>query len=113
MRPRGEHVLANLNFTFGVLDEARETWLRTVKEGCDSAGFRCLVSAHPAERSESTSVEFANVPFRHTILGAGVLVSRFSTVPFEAIAHGRAFVYHNPHGGKSSRHSPNQTVLSR
>jgi glycosyltransferase involved in cell wall biosynthesis len=28
----------------------------------------------------------------------GVLVSRFSTVPFEAIARGIPFVYHNPHG---------------
>jgi hypothetical protein len=29
---------------------------------------------------------------------ASVLVSRFSTVPFEAMARGVPFVYHNPHG---------------
>ena len=36
----------------------------------------------------------------HLLTTAGVLVSRFSTVPFEAMARGVPFVYHNPHGEK-------------
>jgi hypothetical protein len=40
----------------------------------------------------------AGKPMRHELTRAGVLISRFSTVPFEAMARGVPFVYHNPHG---------------
>ena len=97
MKPRGNFALVNLNFTFGVLNGARDSWLTSVKEACELAEIRCVVSAHPAERSRTENVEFSTTPFRHAILGANVLISRFSTVPFEAIARGRPFIYHNPH----------------
>ena len=43
-------------------------------------------------------MRIASKPFRYEITRAGVLVSRFSTVPFEAMARGVPFIYHNPHG---------------
>ena len=57
-----------------------------------------LVSAHPAQRGRLIGLPSAAKPFRHEITKAAVLVSRFSTVPFEAMARGVPFVYHNPHG---------------
>lgn len=95
--PAARLVVINLNFTWNVLEDARDEFLRTAIEGCESAGLEYVVSAHPDERSRP-DVKFAAEPMS-TLLGhASVLVSRFSTVPFEAMARGVPFVYHNPHG---------------
>lgn len=91
-------VLVNLNFTFHVLTERRDGWVDSVRSAVRNAGLPARVSAHPADRTRGVGLPFANKPFRHEITEAGVLVSRFSTVPFEAMARGVPFVYHNPHG---------------
>jgi hypothetical protein len=56
-----------------------------------------VVSRHPAERGDVRGMAVATQPFRFEITRAGTLISRFSTVPFEAMARGVPFVYHNPH----------------
>lgn len=94
----GDHALVNVNFTFQVLTDQREPWLESVAEGTRRAGMVGLVSAHPAQRGSLIGLPLAAKAFRHEITKAGVLVSRFSTVPFEAMARGVPFVYHNPHG---------------
>jgi hypothetical protein len=38
------------------------------------------------------------IPISLMLTRATALVSRFSTVPFEAMARGVPFIYHNPHG---------------
>ncbi|MEM1334487.1 MAG: glycosyltransferase family A protein [Actinomycetota bacterium] len=93
-----ERVLVNLNFTYHVLTEHRERWMETVCQAVDRVGVEAVVSTHPAERSRNVGLPIATGPFRHEITKSGVLVSRFSTVPFEAMAWGVPFVYHNPHG---------------
>ncbi len=95
---RGPHALVNLNFTFHVLTEQRDRWLTSVEEGLRAAGVAGLVSRHPAERGNVFGLPVATKPFRYEITRAGLLVTRFSTVAFEAIARGVPFVYHNPHG---------------
>lgn len=94
----GEHALINVNFTFQVLNDKRERWLTSVRDGLRRARIAGLVSTHPAERRRVSGLPLAEKPFRHEITKAGILVSRFSTVPFEAMARGVPFVYHNPHG---------------
>ncbi|MGB7964197.1 MAG: glycosyltransferase [Propionicimonas sp.] len=96
----GDHVLANLNFTFGVLTDQRDGWLRSIADAARTLGVDVVVSRHPAEKGDTMGMEVAARPFRHEITKAGVLVSRFSTVPFEAMARGVPFVYHNPHREK-------------
>jgi hypothetical protein len=94
----GSDVLINLNFTYNVLAESRDAWLQSIEAALRATGLRGLVSCHPAERTRTFSLPVAAKPFRYEITRAGVLVSRFSTVPFEAMARGVPFVYHNPHG---------------
>jgi hypothetical protein len=94
----GQHALVNLNFTYSVLTEARRKWLESVEEALRVGAVPGVVSRHPAERSVSPRLPTASKPFRYEIGRAGLLVSRFSTVPFEAMARGVPFVYHNPHG---------------
>lgn len=93
----GDHALVNLNFTYNVQSAARSSWLRSVEAAVAALGVEALVSCHPAESTANVHLPTASKPFRYEIARAGVLVSRFSTVPFEAMARGVPFVYHNPH----------------
>ena len=95
---RTDRVLINLNFTYHVLTEHRERWMETVCHAVDRVGAEGLVSTHPADRSRNVGLPIAGRPFRYEITRAGALISRFSTVPFEAMARGIPFIYHNPHG---------------
>ena len=96
-RARSGTVLVNLNFTFGVLVDEREFWIDSVSDAVRRVGARAVISAHPGERARPAGFDVSMKPFRHDIRDAGVLVSRFSTVPFEALALAVPFVYHNPH----------------
>jgi hypothetical protein len=96
-------VVVNLNFTYGVLEDARDMWLESVVEACEQIDVPYVISLHPAERdSYEGSLPIANAPMRYLLTRASALVSRFSTVPFEAMARGVPFVYHNPHGERVS-----------
>lgn len=89
-------VVVNCNFTFGVLQSERRTWLDAVLDACAGVA-RPLICQHPAEQRLPASYPVTTTPMcellHHT---ADVLVSRFSTVPFEAMALGVPFVYHRP-----------------
>jgi hypothetical protein len=100
-RPPPAKAVINLNFTYGVLEEERDLWLSTAVEGCRSAGVPFVLSVHPAEKSDlGGEYPVADQPVRHLLTQSSVLISRFSTVPFEAMARGVPFVYHNPHKEK-------------
>jgi glycosyltransferase involved in cell wall biosynthesis len=92
--------VVNLNFTYGVLEDAREMWVDTVMAAGKQLGMRMVFSLHPAEKNRPRGAEISNLPIRHLLTQASVLISRFSTVPFEAMARGVPFVYHNPHHEK-------------
>ncbi len=96
-RPVDELAVVNLNFTWGVLEEAREMWVDTVLAAIKELDYPTVFSLHPAEKSRPTGAVISDLPMRHLLMRATVLISRFSTVPFEAMARGVPFVYHNPH----------------
>ena len=85
--------ILNSNFTYGVLSGAREDWLEAAVSACEDSGIDHTISMHPSERPDITET-----PMRHLLTTASVLISRFSTVPLEAMARGVPFVYFNPHG---------------
>ncbi len=94
---RTNQVLVNLNFTYGVLERQRKRWIGSVERAVSPLGVPAVVSQHPADHSRRTRLVRAHAPIRHELTRSGVLISRFSTVPFEAMARGVPFVYHNPH----------------
>jgi hypothetical protein len=96
--PRNERALVNVNFTYDVLVDERERWLGMVGRALDEIGLPGLVSRHPADRGDVGAMVVSRKPFRFDASEGGVLISRFSTVPFEAMARGMEFVYFNPHG---------------
>ncbi|MGH8913532.1 MAG: hypothetical protein ACRDZM_03355 [Acidimicrobiia bacterium] len=87
----------NLNFVYGVRTADRKLWLDTAIEGCQMAGVPYLISLHPAEKARIDSPFATTISASRLLTRATVLISRFSTMPFEAMARGVPFVYHNPH----------------
>jgi hypothetical protein len=96
--PREPLAVINLNFVYGVRTADRDLWLETAIAGCEEAGIPYVVSVHPAERSRLRTNRVTRISAARLLPHATVLISRFSTLPFEAMARGVPFVYHNPHG---------------
>ncbi len=96
--PGRKLAIINLNFTYGVLTEDRDLFFETAIEGCAAAGMPYVVAVHPAATTQRTDPPFTTIPISRLLENASLLISRFSTVPFESMARGVPFVYHNPHG---------------
>ena len=90
-------VVANVNFTYGVLTEHRDLWVETVLGACRKAGVPLDLSIHPSATASYGEVA-ADTPLRHLLVEDSILVSRFSTVLYEGMARGCSAVYYNPHG---------------
>ena len=97
-RPHKPLALINLNFTYGMLTDARDLWLSTAIEGCERAEIPYVISLHPAEKARKPHPRSTAVSASRLLRHATVLISRFSTLPYEAMARGVPFIYHNPHG---------------
>lgn len=98
--PAGEptdSVLVNSNFTYGVRTDARRSWLDGVVGACEAEQRPWVLSRHVAERGR-VPYPVSDRPVDELLAGAGHLVSRFSTVAFDALASGVELAYHNPHG---------------
>jgi len=98
LAPRQPMAVINLNFVYGVRTADRDLWLDTAIAGCEQAGIPYVVSVHPAERTRLKTNRTTRVAAARLLPQATTLISRFSTLPFEAMARGVPFVYHNPHG---------------
>ena len=94
----GQRAVVNYNFTFGVLTEHQDAWIDSVTDAMARAGQEFVVSLHPNQRLNKPLPNTTERPMRFELLRSSLLVSRFSTVPFEAMARGVPFIYHNPHG---------------
>lgn len=99
---RNGEVIINSNFTYGVLTEARDSFLESAIAAIEAAGFTPVISQHPADHElpESLASYRTERSMSSILPVAEAVVTRFSTVPFEAIAYGTPFVYFNPHHEK-------------
>jgi hypothetical protein len=101
---RNGEVVINSNFTYGVLTEVRDDFLGQAIEAIVAVGLDPVISQHPADRPlPGEFVQYRTERSMSSILPAcEAVITRFSTVPFEAIAYGTPFIYFNPHGEKVS-----------
>jgi len=95
-------IMINCNFTYGVYENVRAEWMRESVEACRAAGRPFFVSQHPRDRGELPP----EYPVRRSDPSAlltqlkecSVVITRFSTVIYEALLLGRKVIYFNPHG---------------
>lgn len=90
--------IINSNFSYGQLSEHRATWLRGAYEACAAAHVDYRVSRHPADLGYIPPWKMTRRRIESAIVEASALISRFSTVCFEALAQGIPLAYFNPHG---------------
>jgi hypothetical protein len=99
---RNGEVVINSNFTYGVLTEVRDDFLAQAIEAIIALDLEPVISQHPADsRLPGEFVQYRTERSMSAMLPAcEAVITRFSTVPFEAIAYGTPFIYFNPHGEK-------------
>jgi hypothetical protein len=90
--------IINVNFTYGVIEENRNDFLASSIEACDKIGLPFVISQHPADKGDLRHLNVSDKSIYDLLVEGGVLVSRFSTTLLEAMALGRAAIYHNPIG---------------
>lgn len=99
--PNSDRVLLNVNFTWGIYEEAREDWVDDVVEACTDLGLDYAISQHPRDSGNlsrynviKTNASSVHLP----IIESSLLVTRFSSLIHEALCLGRPVIYYNPHG---------------
>ncbi|KPJ56686.1 hypothetical protein AMJ49_04225 [Parcubacteria bacterium DG_74_2] len=99
----GNKVMINLNFTYGIEEKAKDYWLQDVVSACRSVNLPFFISQHPRDKSQFNNLPVeksnAEVIYKH-LQKSTILISRFSTLIYEALLSGRQVVYYNPHKEK-------------
>lgn len=89
--------VVNLNFTYGVQDRCAEGWIRDVLRAAARADVSVAVSAHPAQPVLRRQLPITDLPASLALRDSYGLITRFSTLIFEALALGIQSDYFNPH----------------
>lgn len=90
-------IVINVNFTYGVLEEKRDQWIKEAVEVCNELKIDYVISRHPADFGNLWKYNISKKNMYDTILEGSILISRFSTSIIEAIAMNRPVIYFNPH----------------
>lgn len=91
-------IVANVNFAYGVLESARTRWVNDVLAVARSSGHPVVLSRHPADRGRRGRLAEDQAPVEQLLAHAPRLISRFSTLCYDALGRGVELTYHNPHG---------------
>ena len=97
-RPEQPVALINSNFSYNVLTDHRDAWVKQAIEASLEAGFEPVVSRHPADLGAVGKEFKTEDSFYDAMDNATVLVTRFASGILEALAMDRRLVYFNPHG---------------
>jgi hypothetical protein len=101
--PEPPTVMINCNFTYGIHEDARDQWIKDVVAACKTLGLDFFISQHPRDKASlpGLPVRGSNATVVHQqIAECSLLITRFSTLVYEAMLMGRPVIYYNPHGEK-------------
>lgn len=86
-------VVVHANFAAGQRED-EDAFLQSALAACRSLDLPVVVTG----RVHGDSAEVDERPIGPVLSGASVLIARFGAAPFDAMARGVPFVYHDPHG---------------
>lgn len=92
--------LVNSNFSYNVLTEHRDAWVRSAVAAVRAAGLEPVISRHPGDLGVEHSELVTTDDFYTALSKSTVTVQRFASGVLEALATGRGVVYFNPHREK-------------
>jgi len=100
--PEKVKVMINVNFTYKIFEDARDQWVADAVRACNQLGLDFFISQHPRDNGvfppEYRVIKSDAFKLRKQLEQSSILISRFSTVIYEALMMGRETVYYNPHG---------------
>lgn len=96
-------IVINVNFSYGVLETKRNSWLLNVVNACKELELPYIITQHPADTGDLSSYNISKDTMYDTILNGSILISRFSTAIIEAIAMERPVIYFNPHNERADK----------
>ena len=96
--PSAPLAVINVNFSYGVLEWDRDTFLDCAMTGCAQAGIDVLITRHPQDRAKLEGYPVSSRNQYQLIDDCSVFISRFATGIIEALASGKPAIYLNPHG---------------
>ncbi len=100
--PDIHNVLINCNFTYGIFEEVRETWLNDITDELKLSGINYFISQHPRDTGEIKKygkvINSSAASIHDQIIQSSIIITRFSSIVHEAIAMGIFVIYYNPHG---------------
>ena len=102
--PPNPKVLINCNFTYiktkPPYENNRDMWMQGVLRVCKRLNLPYIISKHPRDDStwdDSNLVVSNAAKIEDQLISCSIVISRFSSILYEALALCRAAVYYNPH----------------
>lgn len=95
---RRRKVVANVNFSYGVMTDCRLQWIADIRAACDHNGFELIVSQHPQDDGDLSAYNVSKASLYDLLADCDVFVSRFSGAILESLIIGCPVVYYNGHG---------------
>lgn len=91
-------VLINSNFSYGVLEGHRDSWLTDCVAAAVDLGMQPVISRHPADKGSLFQEFVTNSSFYDALEDCDVSIQRFASGILEALARDVGVIYYNPHG---------------
>lgn len=98
-------VVLNVNFSYGVMVEKREKWVKDVADACAKTGYRLLISQHPQDDGDFSAYDVDKRPLYDLLVQADIFISRFSGAILESLVIGCPTIYFNGHDEKIDKFS--------
>jgi hypothetical protein len=97
----GEYALINCNFTYNIYEKIRYKWLDDITATLDELGIPYLISQHPRDngdlRKYRNHIRSSSSTLNKQLEGAGLVITRFSSLIHESLIEGVPVIYYNPH----------------
>lgn len=87
----------NVNFTYGVLEHARDGYVQKARDAFAALGLKWQITQHPMDKGKLDGHPVSDKTQYELIDECTVFVSRFATGILEALASGKPAIYFNPH----------------
>ena len=93
-------IVINSNFTYNVLTDKRDFWVKLAVEACTELDLDYVISKHPADIGDFSNYNVTSKSMYDAIWDGSLFISRFGSGIIESIAMNRPVIYFNPHGEK-------------
>lgn len=98
-----DYALINSNFTYGIFEEKRSSWIDDITQACSNNSIKFKISQHPRDRGDLNRykdqlIASSSTSLKLQIENAHFIITRFSSLIHEGLLQYKPVIYYNPHG---------------